>query len=207
MAASRHGKIATITNFRDPPSLKSDAPSRGEIVEGFLKNQRPANQFFSELNESASRYNGFNLIARCGSELYYYTNRQGDIDPYQRLDHGIYGVSNHYLNTPWPKLQQAKAELERQIFANDSNLNIEALFEMMADQTLPPDDLIPHTGIELEWDRALSTAFIRTPEYGTRSTSIVLVDRHGNVHFSERVFQSCRDEYQTTHHKIITQTT
>lgn len=203
LGVSRHGKLAAITNFRDPRAINSDAPSRGAIVKTFLEGAGSANDFFIDLNNAASCYNGFNLIAHSGSDLYYYTNKPNGFDPCRRLNAGVYGVSNHYLDTPWPKLERAKKALEQQVRTSDSTLDAEALFEFMTDQTMPPDDVLPRTGIELERERMLSTAFIETADYGTRSTSVVLMDRNGDFLFSERVYEGGLSSHQTTHHKII----
>ena len=203
LAVSRHGKFAALTNFRDPPARNSDAPSRGAIVQTFLENGRSASDFFVDMDRTSSDYNGFNLIAHTGSDVYYYTNKRGESDAYQRLKSGVYGVSNHYLDTPWPKLERARDALERQARVSDATLDVEALFEIMMDQSVPSDEVLPNTGIDLEMERTLSTAFIETPEYGTRSTTVVLMDRNGDFLFSERIFNGGRHCYQTTHHKVV----
>src|SRR5262249_27993014 len=100
---------------------------------------------------------------------------------------GIHGLSNHLLDTPWPKVERGKQALA-QLLDRSSEALAAGLFEALADTHSPPDQELPSTGVSLEWERALGRTFIRTPGYGTRASTVVLIERAGKVTFLERNF-------------------
>jgi uncharacterized protein with NRDE domain len=118
------------------------------------------------------------------TELFYYSNRGNRI---QKIKPGTYGLSNHLLDTPWPKIAKGKDTLKR-LLENNKKVNPENIFAMLRDGVFPPDDLLPDTGVDLEWERTLSPLFITSEIYGTRSSSIVLIERNGEITFMERTF-------------------
>lgn len=183
MGVSRKGRFAALTNYRDPASLRSDAPSRGEIVSGFLLSPLSPEAYLADLHTAGKAYNGFNLIAGDHKELYYYSNREGEI---RRLEPGLYGLSNRFLDTPWPKVQKGKAGLSELL--PKTHIDPEDIFRLLKDCSVPPDALLPDTGMGLEWERILSPVFIRSPSYGTRSSSVLLMDYGGWISFYERTF-------------------
>ena len=140
--------------------------------------------YLRELNETGHQYNGFNLLLGDLKGLYYCSNRKSEIS---RIAPGFYGLSNRLLNTPWPKtvrgIQRMKA-----VIKNSDEIDAEALFRVLADQTRPPLDTLPDTGVGLEWEKILSPIFITSPGYGTRSSSIVLISKSGKISFRERTF-------------------
>jgi uncharacterized protein with NRDE domain len=144
----------------------------------------PPAAYLARLQEQAADYNGFNLIIGDGGGLSYFSNRQGAAE---LLLAGIYGLSNHLLDTPWPKVARGKIELAA-LLANGVSLEPEACFAMLADRTAAPDQLLPDTGVGLELERALSAIFIATPKYGTRASTLVFIDRQNNLTFLERSF-------------------
>lgn len=180
------GKIAAITNYRDPKSVKSEAPSRGILVRDFLMGDKNARQYLAYLLPKASEYNGFNLILGDMRELYWYSNRgQGP----QLLGPGLYGLSNHLLDTPWPKVTKAKREVSK-LLASDELPSDEAFFELLMDRVQAEDSLLPNTGVGLEWERILSPIFISSPIYGTRSSTLIFVDAKSNVRFIEKTYNN-----------------
>jgi len=98
------------------------------------------------------------------------------------LDPGLYGLSNHLLDTPWPKLRTAKSALSAAMTRLPDQ---QPLLELLRDEHQADDAQLPRTGVSLAWERLLSSAFIRSPDYGTRCSTILLIDRHGGVRFSE----------------------
>jgi uncharacterized protein with NRDE domain len=173
------GQIAALTNYRDPRQIKPDAPSRGGLVLQVLESHAGIADRLSQLHEVGAQYSGFNLLCTDGRELGVY---ESVADSWRLLAPGIYGLSNHLLDTPWPKVQRAKSQLAQAI----GNLPDEtALLALLRDDSVPDDDELPRTGVSLEWERLLSSAFISTDDYGTRSSTVIRVDASGNASFRE----------------------
>jgi len=189
LGITRTGRLAAITNYRDPARTMEHAPSRGNLVLHFLEKKVPATQYLENIRQGGHRYNGFNLVLGSIDELFWYSNMG---DRIRRLSKGIYGLSNHLLDTPWPKVEKAKKGL-RQIISSEKNIQPEAFFELLSDQTIPSDENLPDTGVGLKWERILSPIFISSPVYGTRSSTVILVDRQDQVLFTERTYNSHPD--------------
>jgi uncharacterized protein with NRDE domain len=179
LGVARDGRFAALTNFRDPARAQREAPSRGELVPATLAARIPAQQRLQQLRASAGNYNAFNLIFSDGDQLAVF---ESVADEGRLLDPGVYGLSNHLLDTPWPKVETAKSALGA---ALSSLPDQQPLFDLLRDERQADDALLPRTGVSLEWERLLSSAFIRAPGYGTRCSTIVSMDRHGRVRFCE----------------------
>jgi len=183
LGLSRRGRFAVVTNYREPGVVTSGRRSRGELVVDFLSSAATSEEWMAELAEHQDGYGGFNLVIGDGEQLYYLTNRG---DGRQILKPGIYGLSNHRLDTPWPKVVAARSGLRRMI--DEDRVDSGGLFDLLSDRTPAPDDELPHTSVSLEWERALSAAFIDGPEYGTRASTVVRIDATGSAEFEERRF-------------------
>jgi uncharacterized protein with NRDE domain len=183
MGMSKTGRLAFITNFRDPKNINPKAPSRGKLVSDFLVGNHEPEPYLHAVQTRASQYNGFNLVVGRTSELYYLSNYQNEI---KKLTSGFYGLSNHLLDTPWPKVTKGKAALEKEL--TQPTISIENLFSILCDEGRAPDDQLPDTGIGLDRERALSAMFIKTNGYGTRCSTVILVNKQGEVRFEERTF-------------------
>lgn len=177
------GRLAALTNYRDPKAIVEDAPSRGLLVSGFLKGDASPEEFVEALRRSGQTYSGYNLLFGEADRLYCYSNKS---DQLIRLQPGIYGLSNNQLDTPWPKVVRGKAALARLLQSGD--FGTEDLFAIISDTTKAPDQELPHTGITLEWERLLSSLFITSERYGTRSSTILLLDQDFQATFIERSF-------------------
>jgi uncharacterized protein with NRDE domain len=184
------GKISLLTNYRDPSNINPMAPSRGRLVSDFLRNDFDAQSYLADVQSEGKRYNGFNLLAGTVDELFYYSNYA---DGLKHLTSGIYGLSNHLIDTPWPKVVRGKSMFQTVI--GQPSFDPESLFEFLYDDQTAPDDQLPDTGIGLERERALSSMFIKTPHYGSRSSTVVLVDHANRVLFTERVYDLKSFEY------------
>jgi len=184
LGITREGRIAAVTNFRDGYAPKNGTHSRGELVSNFLCGSQQAAEYVRRICRDAHAYNGFNLIAGDLDELYYVSNRGSHV---AAIAPGIHGLSNHLLNTPWPKVEQGRKILA-DLLQHDTQELIDGLFAVLADRAIAPDDALPDTGVGVSRERTLSPAFIISPAYGTRSSSVVLVDNHGQVIFVERSF-------------------
>lgn len=183
LGITKTGRLAAVTNYRDPASLLKIAPSRGRLVTDFLRGDQPPWEYLQWLQSQASRYNGFNILLGDRKELFWYSNRDGGI---RQVFDGFYGISNRLLDTPWPKVVRGK-ELMAPIL-NAEIPSTDDLFRTLRDETLPADEMLPSTGVPQEWERVLSPIFIRSPHYGTRSSTLILVGKDGHVTFLDRIF-------------------
>lgn len=183
LGISKKGRIAALTNYRDPSLVVPDAPSRGNLVAGFLKDECTAEIFFSRLKQEGDIYSGFNMLAGDGESLLYYSNVQKKI---VHLAPGFFGISNRFLDTPWPKVVRGKILLMP--FFEMENPDTNGILDVLSDQVYPPDTELPDTGVGLEWERILSPLFITSEVYGTRSSSVILMGNNRDVVFFERTY-------------------
>lgn len=181
------GRFAALTNFRAPRDARAGAPSRGALVGDYLRGRMSPDDYLAGVQVRASAYNGFNLlVGRLGGdpELHWYSNLDGAA---KAIAPGVHGVSNHLLDTPWPKVTRGKNALAA-LLDGGERLSPDTLLDLLADGSSAPDDTLPDTGVGLELERALSPLFIDAGSYGTRSSTVILVERGGRVHFVERSF-------------------
>jgi len=186
LGITRQGRFAALTNFREPGNLLPVAPTRGKLVSDFLSGTNSAQTYLEDLSKMAKSYNGFNLI--CGSideGFWHFCNRSANSAVAKKLSAGIYGVSNHQLDTPWPKVAQGKSDLQHALNALPCE---EALFALLRDENIYEDSRLPNTGVSLEWERTLSAAFVRTPTYGTRCSTVLRISNEKSVSFDEQTF-------------------
>ena len=188
LGVTTSGKLAAITNYRDPRQQVANPPSRGKLVSNYLQDDfLPTEDYQAFLNRDGQLYDGFNLLYGTIDKLNYFTNRGGSsgiVTP------GIHGLSNHLLDTHWAKVTTAKSRFEA-ITQND-NIDPEEILTALSDPVPFADNLLPDTGVGLDRERMLSPLFIENEVYGTRSSTVVLVGRNGQVIFTERVFNSSK---------------
>lgn len=182
---SRSGRFAVVTNFRDMAPSPPGAPSRGELVPAFCAGEQPAREWRLSLRAQAGQFAGFNLLYGTADDLHYATNRGPGISP---LGAGVHGLSNHLLDTPWPKLERTRAGFERLLAAGAPQ--VEELLALLGDRTPAPPERLPATGLSSEMEALLSAPFIVSPGYGTRSSTIVLISASGEARFVERSYAS-----------------
>ncbi len=183
MGVTRSGRFAAVTNFRDPGDRKSTARSRGELVTAFLLGDETSVAFLTATKNVAHEYNGFNLIAGDGTSLACFGSVDGAIEI---LEPGVYALSNHTLNEPWPKVTMAKSALGAALQEKmPEDARQMAIFAILSDDTVAPDDALPNTGVGIEWERVLSPALIVTEKYGTRASTILSVTNRGDISFEE----------------------
>lgn len=183
MGVTTTGRFSVITNYRDPKEVIDGKRSRGELVVNALTYKGSIKEYMMKVSLMKNDYPGYNLLVGERKELYYYSNRGGEI---QKLKPGIYGLSNHLLDSDWPKVIKGKRELSAIVAGEENNL-VSRLFNLMQDDERFPDELLPKTGVSLEWERMLSPLFIKTKHYGTRSSTILLMSET-NIEFFERTF-------------------
>jgi uncharacterized protein with NRDE domain len=183
LGVDRSGRFAAVTNYRQGEREAAAPRSRGHLVSDYLTTAVEARAYLERVERDAPLYNGFNLILGDARELFYYSNREGSR---RRLGPGIYGLSNHLLDTPWPKVTSGKNALST-LLGSGSEL-VPDLLRLLSDRSQPADHSLPETGVGLAWERLLSAAFISSSGYGTRSSTVLLVRRDGHVVLVERSF-------------------
>lgn len=184
MGVHRSGRFAAITNYRDPPSHRPQARSRGELVLRALAGEFAGASGRDRLRAEGSAYNSFNLLFGDAEGLWYYSDRQASV---RALPPGLYGLSNHLLETPWPKVQRGREQL--QAYLDGPRLGLtEPLLELLGDRSQPPERQLPQTGVPPEWERLLAPIFIVDPRYGTRASTCLLQRADGRIRYVERSY-------------------
>lgn len=186
LGMTKDKRFAALTNYRDLDNERADKRSRGEIITNFLTSNDSPQAYLQKLDAISDEYNGFNVLVGSADELYYYGNQQNKI---VEIEPGTHSISNHLLNTPWPKVRRARENLSDYISKHEE-LEVERLFEQLDNRELAKDDLLPDTGVGLELERQLSPIFIQTENYGTRASTVILVSHDNEVTFIERTFNS-----------------
>lgn len=187
VAKGEHGvRFAAVTNYRDPTAAKGRL-SRGGLVADFLRRMEPPFSYLEKVKDRAGDYSGFNLIAgeidRERSDVCYHSNRG---DGVRRLGPGIYGLSNHLLDTPWPKVVRGRRRFAELL--SGEQVNRSDAFEILKNATLAEDSELPDTGIGYEREKAISPIFIETETYGTRNSTFLSIGNDLNFDLEERVF-------------------
>ena len=183
LGITRGGRFAALTNFRDPLQEKLTDTSRGSLVTGFLQGTAKALDYLADVKLIGDRYNGFNLLVCDGKTMACYNNIEHQT---RVLPPGIHGLSNHVINTPWPKVTAATRALEMSL---QDLPDTDGLFNFLRDDTLANDADLPSTGVSLEWERRLSAIFVRATKdsaYGTRSSIVLVTDRNNEVFLDEK---------------------
>src|SRR5699024_1242036 len=186
LGVTKQGRFAALTNFRSAEQVNEDKISRGEIVNNYLEGNMQPQVFLQSLQERQDHYDGFNVIVGNQEAMFQYSKRQAEIT---EITEGTHGLSNHLLNTPWPKVIKEKKNL-RAYVKNTEHIRVDALFDILSDTEQAADRHLPETGIDMELERKLSSSFIKTPNYGTRSSSVLLVDRADKLTFVERTYKA-----------------
>jgi uncharacterized protein with NRDE domain len=232
MGVTRKGYWAAITNVRHPGAYDPDAPSRGHLVSEYLVDEPSPRAYLEDLADRADAYNGFNLVVGAPEGAYYLSNHH-DASGYdgsvQAIEPGLHGLSNHLLDTPWPKVDRAKRKLDRLDLSPDDEIEVggetgvseagaglgdeapdgpstdgkttegasgddpvDAVLALLDDRTPFPPEELPDTGVGPEKERMLSPLFIEGEQYGTRSSTVLLIRRDGGVTFAEKTFDRGR---------------
>ena len=181
MGVTRSGRWTAVTNVRDPATEREDARSRGDLTRRFLSSDTPPGVYAETASRQIDDYNGFNLLVGDLDATWYVSTRERTP---RRLGPGVYGLSNDTLDSPWPKVQRGTRGLanllEQQPFPH------EAAFRLLAHAEPAPDAALPDTGVGLAWERTLSSVYIETADYGTRTRTLLTRSNDGVVDWTER---------------------
>lgn len=199
MGMTRSGRFAAVTNYRDPSTHRPDALSRGHLVSDYLRGEETPLGYIKRLAERGHPYNGFNLVLGDRETLLWCSNRAtGE----RGLGPGVYGLSNHLLDTSWPKTEKGKAGL-KDLIDGEAEPDPEGLFALLSDRREADEEALPDTGVGLPLERVLSPIFIASPGYGTRSSTVLLVDRGNRVTFLERTFHAGSTRAHTVKYEFL----
>ncbi|UJL47387.1 NRDE family protein [Virgibacillus sp. NKC19-16] len=194
LGVTKQGRFAALTNFRDPDHMQASKFSRGEIVKDYLRTDISPEEFLHTLKQDKDKYVGYNVLVGNAEKLFHYNNVHDEITA---ISPGTHGLSNDTLNTPWPKVTKGKKNLRDYVMSQEE-IEPDKLFEIVSDAEEAPDDDLPETGVELDFERKLSPLFIQTPDYGTRSSTVLLIDNQDNITFHERTFD--QGEFKKENH-------
>lgn len=176
-----HGNLAAITNIRAPQTTLSNKRSRGELVVKYLTYEGSHKHFHENLSTTRGHYEGYNLLFGNWKNLSVYNNHN---DTVQHLSNGFYGLSNDALNTPWPKVTSGLIALEQKVMERDVITPFDFL-DILHNTKRAEDNELPDTGVPYLWEKRLSSIFISGEEYGTRCSTVLLVNKHGEAQFVE----------------------
>ena len=191
------GRFAVVTNYREGPDPVTAPRSRGLLTADFLKRHITPEAYLHELKPHAGEFGGFSLMLGDRDSLWYFANRGGAAPA--PVAPGVHALSNHLLDTPWPKVQAAKARLK--LLLDTDAMSVDALLKLLADRT-PAETGLPDTGIGAELERRVSAAFVADPVYGTRCSTVLLLGKHGGLRFSERSFDAKAALIETRHFQV-----
>jgi uncharacterized protein with NRDE domain len=193
LGVDRARSFGVVTNFRELQRPRSGAPSRGGLIPDYLGadthsgKSRPGD-FLAALEPRAPQYSGFNLLLTDADSLWYASNRASPFA--RRLLPGVYGLSNELLDTPWPKLQRVRAGFEAWL-RGPQPASADKLFALLADRTPAEEPAVAHAGgLPADWARALSAPFVLHPEYGTRCSTVVMLEPDGRLLLAEHRFDA-----------------
>ena len=191
MGINKSGHWGALTNYRDPSWKREDPPTRGNIVLDYLKQPQSPKPYLDTIKPTANAYMGFNILAGSPDGIFHYSNYSDEIT---HIEPGIHGVSNALLDTPWPKLDAAKNALSEKVKSDD--LEPDSLFKILGNTQVADDRELPKTGIPYKWEKAVSSIFINTGDYGTRCSTLLFIKKTGEMTFIERRYKTGTQEIQ-----------
>lgn len=187
LGIDRGRRFGVVTNFRELQRPSPAAPSRGNLIPDYLRSSGDAAAYLTSLAPRAATFSGFNLLLADGESLWYASNRADSF--VRRLAPGVHGLSNQFLDTPWPKLRRVRRGFEA--WLGEGTGDAAKLFTILADRTrVGTDAELPDTGLSLDWERALSSPFVSNPDYGTRCSTVLMLEESGALLIAERRFDS-----------------
>lgn len=185
LGITKQGRFAAVTNIYHPSEELAGKKSRGDLIRDYLTSKATPEDFLMQLKHAQHEYAGFNLMVGSPERLVYINNVEGEIED---IPAGTHGLSNHFINTPWPKVVTGK-KLLQDVVKNQETVDPDQLLDILAHSKEAKEEELPRTGANLELEKKLSPIFINTPHYGTRSSTIVLVDKNNHVTFIERTYE------------------
>jgi uncharacterized protein with NRDE domain len=187
LGVTRSGRFGAVTNVRGvDASPVAGAPSRGGLVPDYLAGEATPGCYLRDLSRAAAAFAGFNLLAGDRESLHYLSNR--DSAGPRRLEPGTYGLGNHALDTPWPRLARARERFDDALAADQPATG--ELFDLLADRSPAIGATLPDSGLPSDLERAMSAPFVLHERYGTRCSTVLLARHDGHTTAAERRFDA-----------------
>lgn len=186
LGINQNGNFATVTNHRNGRDKRDGLRSRGDLTRHFLDGSLPAADYLSDLEATQQTYGAFNLLLGDESGLHYLSNRHQAAASV--VSPGVYGLSNALLNTPWPKVIKVREGLRQLLKTREPDRD--TMLALMQDRERARDQHLPDTGINLEWERMLSSCFIQSESYGTRAITLLMQKPDGTTYLREQTFDA-----------------
>jgi uncharacterized protein with NRDE domain len=183
LGVSGKGEFGAVTNYRDLRNPINGDRSRGEIIPGFLAQNGSIEKKLHQVKKNYPKYSGFNLLAGNADQLYYLNNINRQ---FRKVNPGINGVSNAFLDTSWPKVEKAKVAFRQA--TKPTSIDRGKILQLLQDSESFPQEILPDTGLDPEMEKAVSPIFIKTENYGTRCSTLLTIDNEGQVHFTEKTY-------------------
>jgi uncharacterized protein with NRDE domain len=184
LGVNRSGRFAAVTNVREPGAMSPGEKSRGELPTGFLSEDLEPQAYLETIQKQADQYSGFNLLAGDQNQLWFLSNRQTSI---RAVEPGFYGICNGQFDEPWPKLKSGREALRNLL---KGPFTTEQLMSILTDDSTAAPDQLPQTGVSTEIEHLLSSRFIRSDNYGTRASTLVLFHANNKVEFIEQNYNN-----------------
>jgi uncharacterized protein with NRDE domain len=184
---AERSRLAVVTNVRERRAPQAPR-SRGHLVRDFLLAHEDAPTYAERLKAQALAYRPFNLLLWDGRDLVHLTNHPAPA--WSRLTPGLHAVANGPLDREESKSRRVTGALREWLLrdAAQPQARIEPLLGALADERPAAEDEVPADGLDPALERLLSPPFIRGESYGTRASSIVLIEATGRTLFFERRF-------------------
>jgi uncharacterized protein with NRDE domain len=193
LGINQYGNFAVVTNYRDGQNEDRLKKSRGILIKNHLNLKNNIE------NQDLNTYKPLNVLYGDKKELYYTSNSNSKINR-KKLPKGIYGLSNASLNSDWPKLNYGKTLFDNMI--SEKQIHIEKLFQIMQLKKIFPDHSLPKTNVPIEWERILSSPFIHSETYGTRSTTLILINKYNQVEFIEKSYNKLAEQFSEKYFRL-----
>lgn len=183
---SPDGRFAAVTNYRDMQPPQADLKSRGWLVRDYLAGAQSAGEYCEAVHAEKGAYGGFNLLVGDAKNLFYLGNR--DNRGVLGVPPGVHALSNGVLGDEWPKTRRAARALSQAI--GPARVQPQALFDLLADDQQAPASELPDTGVGQSMETLLSPVFVRSAQYGTRASTVILRGANAGLRFMERSFDA-----------------
>lgn len=193
LGIDQRGRFAAVTNYREAKREKQNRVSRGLLISNYLRGTDSPWTYLDSLQITANQYDGFNLLIGDEHSLFYFSSKEKKTT---QLRPGVYGLSNHRLDTPWPKVKRGKRLLQTALEHNP--LATDQLLEVLSDRHRPTDDKLPDTGVGKDWERLLAPIFITSEHYGTRCSSVLLITNDNSITMTEKTYWANQDHSTTS---------
>lgn len=187
LGVTRSGRFAALTNYREIVNYPKEIRSRGELVKDFLVGNMTPLDYLNSLVPVKDEFPGFNLLVGNVEELYIFSNRSNEIE---KISAGVYSLCNGEFHCEWPKVRLGKDLIEASLEFNTEQDLIRILMEGLKDQTKALDQFLPDTGVGLDLERFLSSIYISGEDYGTRSSTVMIMNKKNEIHFSEKTYMT-----------------